>query len=88
MVHLLSTQGGGGVKIGQNLVHVFVECPLSKHQIVGEILFGGICKKKDLKRAEIYSLCASERLLIPSVPEKLSLEAGHFFVDRVVYRKI
>ena len=37
--------------------------------------------------AEIYSLCASERLLIPSVPEKLSLEAGHFFVDRVVYRK-
>ena len=27
----LSTRGGEGVKIGQNLVHVVVECPLSKN---------------------------------------------------------
>ena len=25
--------------------------------------------------------------IVPSVPEKLSLEAGHFFVGRVIYRK-
>ena len=31
----LSTRGGEGVKIGQNLVHIVVECPLI--QIYGHI---------------------------------------------------
>ena len=40
----LSTQGGEGVKIGQNLVHVIVECPLirGKHSHSGEPVTHGM----------------------------------------------
>ena len=49
----LSTQGGEGVKIGQNLVHVVVECPLYG------IYLGILCRKWHVVCA--HSSCSAKK---------------------------
>jgi hypothetical protein len=51
----LSTRGGEVVKIGQNLVHVVVECPLTS------IWFFWKKKKKNVASELIYPHCDNSR---------------------------
>ena len=55
----LSTPGGEGVKIGQNLVHVVVECPLRLHQFI--LKFTDLYLHKYLIGLLIYTLISELR---------------------------